>query len=116
MEKVAALSIHMSGCSSVNRVALAVAEAAGLDAMEIRERPCEAGGRILSPREEHEGPVAHGEDYTATPSAAAILRRPCFDRGRSRSEQRPLRFRTAASARERTGSSTRRSRMRAASS
>src|SRR5439155_12348032 len=44
----------------LDRVALAVAEADGLDAREIRERPREAGGRILAAGEEHQSLFAHG--------------------------------------------------------
>src|SRR6266853_1572213 len=43
----------------LDRVALAVAEADGLDAREIRERPGEAGGRVLPAGEEQQGLLAH---------------------------------------------------------
>ena len=43
----------------LDRVPLTVAEPDGLDAREIRERPREAGGRILAAGEEHQGLFAH---------------------------------------------------------
>src|SRR5216683_1595394 len=44
----------------LDRVALAVVEAHRLDAREIRERPGEAGGRILPARKKHERAFTHG--------------------------------------------------------
>src|SRR6266852_3010870 len=44
----------------LDRVALPVAKADGLDAREIRERPREAGGRILAAGEKNQSLLAHG--------------------------------------------------------